>query len=48
MSQTQSAIVEPLYIVPVLVEQPTWGGKYIAELKNIENKTIGEQNMGKV
>jgi hypothetical protein len=42
MSQTSNKIAEPLYIVPVLVEQPTWGGKYIAEFKNIENPAIIE------
>jgi mannose-6-phosphate isomerase class I len=46
MSQTTQSIVEPLYIVPVLVEQPTWGGKYIAEFKNIEDQTTQNLNIG--
>lgn len=46
MSQTLNQIAEPLYVVPVLVEQPTWGGKYIAEFKNIEDPAIGQPNIG--
>lgn len=40
------AVLEPMYVVPVLVEQPTWGGKYIGEFKNIQNSVLRELNIG--
>lgn len=39
-------MMQPHYVVPLLVEQPTWGGQYIAEFKNIVNSEIRAQNIG--
>jgi hypothetical protein len=38
--------VQPYYIVPLLIEQPTWGGKYIAEFKSITDQTIRNKKIG--
>jgi len=27
--------LQPHYIIPILIEQPTWGGQYIAQFKNL-------------
>jgi mannose-6-phosphate isomerase class I len=37
---------QPVYIVPLLVEQPTWGGKYIAGFKNISDLEVASKNIG--
>jgi len=45
---TAATTIKPMLIVPALVEQPTWGGKYIVKYKNwqdrqeYENKKIGQ------
>jgi mannose-6-phosphate isomerase class I len=36
----------PFYIIPLLVEQPTWGGNYIAQFKDIRNTEIAERKIG--
>ncbi len=38
--------VSPYYIVPLLVEQPTWGGEYIAEFKGISEPAISGRKIG--
>lgn len=38
--------MQPHYIVPLLVEQPTWGGQYIAEFKGITESSVQTQNIG--
>lgn len=37
---------QPHYIVPLLVEQPTWGGNYIAEFKGISNPALYGKKIG--
>lgn len=37
---------QPYYIVPLLVEQPTWGGQYIAEFKSVTDPLVRTQNIG--
>lgn len=38
--------VTPLYIIPLLIEQPTWGGQYIANFKHISNPEIATKKIG--
>jgi len=37
---------EPLYVVPILIEQPTWGGQYISQFKNLEKTELTKNNIG--
>ncbi len=37
---------EPLYLVPILIEQPTWGGQYISQFKNLESSELTKNNIG--
>jgi mannose-6-phosphate isomerase class I len=39
-------MISPFYLIPLLVEQPTWGGKYIAEFKNISSPDIRGRKIG--
>lgn len=34
------------YIIPLLVEQPTWGGSYIAKKKSLAHDLVVEKNIG--
>src|SRR5258708_22794847 len=36
----------PFYIIPFLIEQPTWGGSYIANHKNIRDENITSRKIG--
>jgi len=36
----------PRYIIPLLVEQPTWGGGYIAEFKGITDDSVTGTRVG--
>jgi len=36
----------PAYIVPLLVEQPTWGGSYIAQAKSLHHPLVQGKNIG--
>lgn len=36
----------PLYIVPLMVEQPTWGGSYIARSKHLAHSLVEGKNIG--
>jgi mannose-6-phosphate isomerase class I len=38
--------IKPYIIVPNLIEQPTWGGQYIAKHKQIKNKAITSKKIG--
>lgn len=38
--------VQPYYIVPLLIEQPTWGGDYIAQFKSITDSEVTGQKIG--
>lgn len=40
------ANIQPYYVVPLLIEQPTWGGKYIAEYKHISESEILDKKIG--
>lgn len=37
---------QPYYIVPLLIEQPTWGGSYIAAFKAISQNEVITKNIG--
>ena len=37
---------KPFYIIPLLVEQPTWGGSYIATFKNIRENEVTSRRIG--
>lgn len=36
----------PLYIVPLMVEQPTWGGNYITRSKELQHELVEGRNIG--
>lgn len=38
--------MKPYLIVPKLIEQPTWGGAYISEMKNFHNPEIVSRKIG--
>lgn len=38
--------IQPYYVVPVMVEQPTWGGSYISGFKNISETEVTSKNIG--
>lgn len=38
--------INPFYVIPLLVEQPTWGGQYIAHFKDIRNQDIAFKKIG--
>ncbi len=38
--------IKPYLIVPNLIEQPTWGGDYIADLKNLQDDQIVDLKIG--
>src|SRR5579859_3970218 len=38
--------MNPVYVIPLLVEQPTWGGHYIAEFKNIRDEVVTTPKIG--
>lgn len=38
--------LKPYFIIPLLVEQPTWGGEYIAEFKNLKHAKLEGQKIG--
>jgi len=38
--------MNPVYVIPLLVEQPTWGGHYIAEFKNIRDAVATTPKIG--
>ncbi|MBU0576781.1 hypothetical protein KJ654_03925 [Patescibacteria group bacterium] len=37
---------QPYYIVPLLIKQPTWGGRYIAQFKGIEKQISDGTKIG--
>ncbi len=37
---------QPYYVIPILIEQPTWGGQYIAEFKELKDQYFAEHNIG--
>jgi len=37
---------QPFYVVSLLIKQPTWGGKYIAEFKKIIDPKVSQTNIG--
>jgi mannose-6-phosphate isomerase class I len=41
-----SVATQPYAIIPLLVEQPTWGGTYIAESKHISDPTVADSIIG--
>lgn len=38
--------LQPFYIVSLLIEQPTWGGDYIAEFKNLSEPAVNQTKIG--
>lgn len=40
------AAIQPYYVVPLLIEQPTWGGEYIAHYKHISKPEITAKKIG--
>ncbi len=36
----------PFYMIPLLVEQPTWGGDYIARFKSIRDPEVSSRKIG--
>ena len=38
--------VQPYLIVPTLIEQPTWGGDYIASLKRLKSPKLKGKKLG--
>lgn len=38
--------VQPYFIIPILIKQPTWGGQYIAQFKGIGDASVLEENIG--
>lgn len=40
------AEIQPMYVVPVLVEQPTWGGEYIAAQKKLSHPWLAGKRIG--
>lgn len=40
------APLHPYYVVPLLVEQPTWGGEYIAEFKGLTHPDLAGRKIG--
>ncbi|MBI5151279.1 MAG: hypothetical protein HZA34_01765 [Candidatus Pacebacteria bacterium] len=38
--------IKPYLIVPKVIEQPTWGGSYISEMKNLHNAEIISRKIG--
>jgi len=43
---TSDSLLQPWYILPLLVEQPTWGGEYIAEFKGLTDPQITSKKIG--
>jgi len=39
-------IVQPAYIIPFIIEQPTWGGSYIANFKQIKHQLLNDKRIG--
>lgn len=40
------SVIQPTYIIPLLVEQPTWGGNYIATQKQLTNPLVVDKKIG--
>ena len=38
--------IQPLYIIPLLIKQPTWGGSYIVEAKQLLDPALKGQKIG--
>lgn len=38
--------IQPYYILPLLIEQPTWGGDYIARYKSIKENEVATKKIG--
>lgn len=38
--------IEPLYIIPMLIKQPTWGGSYIVEAKQLLDPALRGEKIG--
>ncbi len=38
--------MQPFYLIPLLVEQPTWGGNYIARFKSITQNEVSNKKIG--
>jgi mannose-6-phosphate isomerase class I len=38
--------LQPLYVIPLIVEQPTWGGQYIADFKGITQAEVSSKRIG--
>jgi len=38
--------LEPLYVIPLLIEQPTWGGGYIADFKRLSHHQLAGLKIG--
>ncbi len=41
-----SLALQPYYVVPLLIEQPTWGGDYIASFKNLSHQSLQGLKIG--
>lgn len=38
--------IQPFYIIPLLIKQPTWGGSYIVENKRLLHPSLRDQKIG--
>lgn len=38
--------IQPFYIIPMLIKQPTWGGSYIVEAKQLLDLSLRNQKIG--
>lgn len=38
--------IQPFYIIPMLIKQPTWGGTYIVETKKLLDPVLHDQKIG--
>ena len=38
--------IQPYIVVPTLIEQPTWGGEYIGNLKGLAQENLGGKKIG--
>src|SRR5690606_2279233 len=44
--QPQPQNLKPMYIVPILIEQPTWGGDYIRKFKQLTQSNLSNLKLG--
>ncbi len=38
--------IQPYYILPILIQQPSWGGTYIVEMKQLSHPVLKDQKIG--